>query len=258
MTDQDLDVSTLNRITYDGLFVGRMSKIGEFVKSWKVRHFSLTWKYISYFDPKTLEIIDSIPLSQGTEVIMGDMNFPYTFKLTHANSSRTYIFQVDNHIERTTWCRNLNTLIRMHDPNIKNYTCYEEITKIIVILINLKKAFSTLVTIHGETQRVLLEVFNELFGLLNAFTYSLSVVRSEKLIIAARSLKTSIVNLKQSIPVVLRYTFDGGFDISVEQRKIDRLLDSICLSPVDFPVGSEFTDDMKPFLIALVQDCHFS
>jgi hypothetical protein len=50
----------------------------------------------------------------------------------------------------------------------------------------------------------------------------------------------------------------GSVDISLEQRKIDRLLDQICLSPVDNQtVGKEFTDDIKPYLITLVQQCHF-
>lgn len=66
----------------------------------------------------------------------------------------------------------------------------------------------------------------------------------------------AIVRLKQAIPFTIRYTLEG-FDISYEQRRVDRLLDTLCLSPVEQSIGRDFTDDLKPFLVALVQSCHF-
>jgi hypothetical protein len=96
-------------------------------------------------------------------------------------------------------------------------------------------------------------------------------VRTEQLIIAAKALRyvysfsvffpltlsAAIVRLKQAIPFTIRYTLEG-FDISVEQRRIDRHLDTLCLSPVDNQIiGRDFTDDLKPFLVSLVQSCHY-
>jgi hypothetical protein len=66
------------------------------------------------------------------------------------------------------------------------------------------------------------------------------------------------VRLKQAIPFTIRYTLEG-FDISVEQRRLDRLLDTLCLSPMHTQViGRDFTDDLKPFLVSLVQSCHYA
>lgn len=254
-----IDISTLNHISHDGLYNGKMSKIGEFVKSWKVRHFSLTWKYLSYFDPVSFEIIDSIPLSHGTEVKLdnpANLKPPFVFKLTPPNSLRTYLFQVDDMKQRATWIKHLTTLIRLQDPTVRNYSSFQELTHVVVILLNIKKMLLTVCQTHSETRQCLDDATREVLNLLHAFSWSLSSVRSEQLIISAKALRAAIVRLKQAIPFTIRYTLEG-FDISYEQRRVDRLLDTLCLSPVEQSIGRDFTDDLKPFLVSLVQSCHF-
>jgi len=252
-----VDTSSLTEITHDGLFTGKLGKIGEFVKSWKVRHFSLNWKSLSYFEPTTLVLIGTIPLCVGDQVVIGDTTIPYQFKLVSTSTSRTYCFQTDDLKMRSLWCKNLNTLLRMHEPSVMSYPYYAEVTYSVAILVNLRKTLAILFNTHFQANQIIKEVFQFFFNLMEYFTYSLSVARNEHLKISADALKKSISTLKQTIPLAQRYNFEGELDISVEQRKIDRLLDIICVASAKTQIGREFTDDIKPFLISLVQQCNF-
>jgi hypothetical protein len=70
--------------------------------------------------------------------------------------------------------KHLTTLIRLQDPVVKNYSSFQELTYLVVILINIKKTLLTVCQTHSETRQCLDDANREVMNLLHAFSWPLS------------------------------------------------------------------------------------
>lgn len=104
---------SINTATPLGYYVGNLTKQGAFVKSWKVRscstisvtfqtrHFSLTWNYLSYYDPSSKALLGSVPLAQCQKVVEGQEK-PWSFQLVSPERTYSFVSQAKVRVMQTT------------------------------------------------------------------------------------------------------------------------------------------------------------
>eukprot|EP01124_Arcella_intermedia_P022209 TRINITY_DN3267_c0_g1_i1.p2 TRINITY_DN3267_c0_g1~~TRINITY_DN3267_c0_g1_i1.p2 ORF type:complete len:295 (+),score=59.51 TRINITY_DN3267_c0_g1_i1:1134-2018(+) len=281
------DKLTLVALSRIGFCNGILIKQGAIVKSWKERYFSLTWNFLSYYEPQEPKIrIANIPLSSCIKATPGQEDVPpYSFNL-HCKD-RTYIFLTQTKQDRERWLEALDAMIAVNNsrafppssltgssPGLPRLSSFGSVMSDVVK----KIAFHVLRILHGtallnNTNINLREksstMTSALFALLKnfcAFTLEKEPSPKEKiyqmLMKNCSEVKERVLRIKQEIPSEHRILSEELlFDIGLEERRIAHHLKTLRKvneeeeeDPRSPFVLEDVEEDVKPFVLNMIKD----
>jgi len=252
---------TLNSYSRFGFWTGTMTKQGGFVKSWKVRYFSLTWNHLSYYEENKL-FIASIPLifCNRVETVPTGTDGPWIFNLV--TRERTFVFEAATKQDRQQWIEALGAFISIHKVIMeeKNPKNLDEIRKIAFHVFRIINGLKVLNDTHKNLKECTERVSNALIGLLNSYVSQLydktdPEKKNKEMLQRCQTMKQAVLLLKQEIPSEYRIDAEEPlFDIGTEQRRINFHLRKLTeeSEPDFYPQFYQFDvveDDIIPFIL---------